>query len=463
MNSSQPQRGFQTRCLFDAFLFLSAAIAINLIWFGYNPGFRELTWHPFLALITLIGLFYGLREALAAVILSNLAYACLIARAGLPFSALFAAPDRGHLISFLVAGLFFGEVGELYRRYTLRLGRDLDISREELGRRSTQMLDLEQANLELRESIRFSEAHLFELHRLVPPLLSKDKPQIFESTLELVEKVVGAQASALYLFDSASNTYWRHSARGADGLSPVRVPVDTPPFPELKVKSGVLSVKDLVNTGTPSVIQFMLAAPLKANGSFHGAVFIESIPLSRLTVHTQKNFEYLMEIINTLLESAEAQHHKTGKENGVKPAALAHIIKDQQELSRRLHSKLGVLSFRIENFENISKELSPAIVESLVSRVSRIAEKNKRKFDTLAYQGNGHFTLLMHHPSDINVHPYIDRTLEEIKTVTVPNGNEEPVKISFVDMGEPPADLAGGVKAVRRGRLDIELPAEEKN
>lgn len=436
MNESLTKRGFQTRCLLDTFLFLAVAVTFNLLWFSYNPAFRGLAWHPFLLIVLLIGLFYGLREALAAVLLSNLAYSWLLARAGFPFAALFLPPDSYHLISFLVAGLLFGEVGELYRRYSMRLNHELEKTRDELERAARDMAELELVNSELRQNIQFGEAHLAELHRLVPPLLSKDKPQIFESALELVEKITGAQASALYLYDQASGTYWRHSSRGQEGLSPTRVSVDTAPFPELKLKGGVISVKDLAKSGTPSVIHFVLAAPIKANGSARGAVFIEALPLSRITAQTEQNFQYLMDLINTLLESAETRPKVMPKDSAVKSHILTQLIQDQSEISKRLSSKLGVLNFKIENFDSISKELSPLVLESVVGRVMHIAEKNKRRSDTLTYQGNGMFTLLMHHPSSINVHPYIDRTSEEVKTVTLPTSVEEPVRLSFEDLGE---------------------------
>src|SRR3954464_13413801 len=102
MDRSRP---FRWNSLVDSFIFLALTSAINYVWFRHDPAFRSLLLHPYLLPITLIGLFYGFREALACVLLCNVFYTTQLVLAGYSFGSLATQPDLRNIIGFLLAGL----------------------------------------------------------------------------------------------------------------------------------------------------------------------------------------------------------------------------------------------------------------------------------------------------------------------------------------------------------------------
>jgi diguanylate cyclase (GGDEF)-like protein len=426
MNRSRP---FHWSSLLDTVVFLALLTVVNLVWFRHVPAFRSYPLHPYLLPIALVGLFYGFREGVASVLVANAFYSVQLSLAGYPAMAIFQRPDVVNVLSFLVAGVFFGEAGELYQRALFnhreragKLDAQLAVATDERNR-------LEVANRELEEWIRFGDVQLTEIHAASDDLFSFDEARILEAAAPLALKIVGAEQGALYLYDRAKGRFWRRAQAGTGSVeNPPTVSQDAVPFLQMRQKAAVLSVREL-DAFTPTV-RFLAAAPIVVQGSLHGVLLIESMPLIRLTSYTLANLGFLSDLINRCLDNAARQ----------KPPAEATVeawesfrerVEQEVHSANRYNGDLSLVYMDIRDFDAVRADLGADVSESLVKQVVGVVERNKRKSDVLSYQGNGRLALLMPQTAPEKTAAFIERTREQIGTIPVPSDKSGRFEVAF--------------------------------
>lgn len=425
MNRSRP---FYWRSLVDTLVFLVVLAVINQVWFQHMPAFRSVPLHPYLLPIALIGLFYGFREALGAVLLCNAAYGLQLSLAGFPSTALFTQPDLFNVLAFLVAGVFFGEAGELYQRAIFH-HREKSASLETaLATVTDERNRLEASNRELEEWIRFGDVQLTEIHAAADDLFSFDEARILDAAAPLAQKIVGAEQVSLYLFDRGKNRFWRRSQSGQGAVANApSVSQDATPFAQLLEKPAVLSVRDL-DAMSPGV-HFLAAAPIVVQGALHAVLLVESLPLVRLTPYTLANLGFVAGLLNRCLENAlRKESVQTGLEAW---AGFRQRIDQEVHAANRYHEDLSLVFMDIQNFDGYASDLGAEMSDSLLRQIIGVVERNKRRSDVLSYQGNGRLALLMPQTAPGKTNAFIERTREQIGTIPVPSEKTDRFEVNF--------------------------------
>ncbi len=431
-------RPFRMRSLLDSLLFLGIATALNYAWLINNPAFRDWPWHPYLMIIALIGLFYGFWESLACLCLCALFYTTQLTVLGMPLEAIFAGQDARNLFAFLLASLFFGETGELYRR-NIEMSRERALAAEAAKNKTAdENQSLWEVNRELQERVRFMESHLTTLRETSDRLQSLDERNVLDGALEFLMKMTGAEGVSLYLLDGKNNAFWRQASIGKspEPANPVSVPADAFPFNRLMQKPAVYSVREKPDrAGGGSALRWMAAMPLLRRGMPEGVFFVETMPLLRLTEQLLQDMEAVSEVVNRCVANAQVFQAKTESAPAGGVLVSGDLFRDlvDKELmrTRRHKSAASLLSFRINGYEGLRERMGEDVARFILDRVIQIAGRNKRQTDVLCHLGAGQFSMLMPHTSPDQIHPFIYRTREETAQLPLDGSSEERVGLSF--------------------------------
>lgn len=421
------QRQFRWSSALDALVITAILAGINYLWFRHDPAFRTWAIHPYLLPIALIGLFYGFREALMAVLLINVVYTAQLGMAGYPWTTLLERPDAQNVAAFLLAGLFFGEAGELYQR-ALRHHREKGVELETSLSKATDERDrLAVANKELQEWIRFGDVQLTEIHAAAPDLFSSDESKILETVAPLTLKILGADQCSLYWYDRSKNRFWRRYQAGRDGApNPSTVSKDATPFAQLRQTGRLVSVKDVESFSTG--VRFLAAAPITVQGAVAGALLLESMPLVRLTPYTLTNFGFLADLVNRSLDNAALL--KQGEVTGER-TVFRERMNQEVHASNRYKADLSLLYIDINDYDSYRSSLGTEGSRQLIDQVIRTVSKIKRKSDVLSYQGSGRFAVLMPQTSPEKTSAFVERTKDEIRSLKLPGDSPRQPDFSF--------------------------------
>jgi diguanylate cyclase (GGDEF)-like protein len=415
----QSARRFRLSAVLDTIVVTAVLAGINYLWFRHDPAFRSWSIHPYLLPLALVGLFYGFREGLAAILVVNLVYSTQIAAAGLPWHVLLERPDVWNLAVFLLGGLFFGEAGELYQR-SLRHHRDRAASLE-LALKDTEddKSRLTQANRELQEWVRFGDVQLTEIHSAAPDLFSSDESKILETIAPLAQKILNADQCSLYWYDRSKERFWRRYQAGRNGISnPATISGDATPFAQLQQGARLVSVRDVETFSTG--VRFLAAAPIMFQGAVQGALLLESMPLVRLSPYTLSNFGIIVDIINRSLDNAAALREGTGR---AAHAQFRERIEQEVNVSNRYKAALSLLYIDIDDYPAQKEKLGEESTRQIIDQITRTVSRLKRGSDVLSYQGRGRFALLMPQTAPERTNAIIERTREELRAMKAPGSS----------------------------------------
>lgn len=433
-------KSFRWRSLLDSGLYLALASGLNIFWFSYNPGFRDWVWHPYLFLIALIGLFYGLWEALVCAAACNLVYAASLAAAGYPITTLWqAGPDARNVLVFLVSGLIFGEIGELYQRNVSGARESSDKNAKNLTELEIRHRALSAAHQQLLEDVKYQNSPWGDLERVSDRLFSLQISDIQEAALELCQRLIGAQSCAFYQWDETRKQFFRRSSLGnlSGTPNPQQVSWDSLPFRQLQAKGPVLSVRDVETIGAG--FHWFAAAPLTVQDKIAGVLVIESLPLGRLTEKTLQTLGSLSGIVSRAWESAlkakPVARTTSAPQGAVYQDEFQAKLEQEKERSRRHAIPFSLLQFKIDRFEEYEKSLGTLPTQAALEKLVTTLNRNKRAGDLLTYQGQGSFALLLPHTETEHTEAFITRIQDEAAkalTERQSNGNGLNLSLSFV-------------------------------
>lgn len=455
-------RAFRWKSLLDCALFLAIAAVINAIWFRHEPAFYQTTWHPYFFIIALVGLLHGLKEGLAAVVLCNLFYTAQLAMARFPASILWVSPHFERVIGFAVAGLFFGEAGEIYRRHLDEANRLVARLRKQLAQLTGERESLADSLAALKDRLLFDDAQLAELRLAADRWLSLDEGKIMDAGLDLALRLTGSDQAALYVLDHDQARFWRRAEAGrANGHNnPATISWDAKPFQKLRQNPSPLSLRDL--PGAENGFRWVAAGPLMTRSGLQAVLVLERMPLSRQTLQNFRNFSYLLDLLNRSLSNAALQtpDQPVGK---ISLPRLARVDMFRQRIdeelgsSKRFKTPVSLVSFEIRDFNQYEKSLSPAMVENLMEQVIHTVEKHKRAMDTLSYQGQGRFLLLMPRTSAQQAAAFMDRARQDTSALHAPVENSPALDVRF-GVCEAEGATADASDLLTRAHMTLDVP-----
>ena len=158
--------GRQVESILETCVGLGFLVVVNLLWFPDDPGFLNVSPHPFLFLTILIASRYGTFDGFVCAVLSSMVYIAYL-YAGHDLSMVVAAFEWSSLIPvylFLILGVLLGEIRDMGSREVRKAKAELADANERLGHLRTDHDALSQVKDELQQHIMSAEDPLAQFY-----------------------------------------------------------------------------------------------------------------------------------------------------------------------------------------------------------------------------------------------------------------------------------------------------------
>ena len=287
----------QIESLIEALLGLAFLWGVNLAFFPDDPGYLNVSPHPFLFLVILIATRYGTFDGFVTGVLCSLVYAIYLFRdkdlGDVRLTAEWSQFIPAYL--FILLGLLLGEIREIANREVLKLRGEKDEVAKHADDLKRENLLLQQVKDELQQRVLSADDPLSEFYASARRLQTLSPNDAYPAVMDLVERFTGAEKFALYLASEAPSPRMGKAVGKAFDLrlyrgwaSPDEFELrldETQPAVARAVQSGEVTV---AREGSTAQGDILACAPLidPAREMVTGLIVIERIPFVRLTQMT---------------------------------------------------------------------------------------------------------------------------------------------------------------------------------
>lgn len=320
-------------------------VFLNLLVFPDDPGFVGLHPHPAHAVVLFIGLWYGFRASMMAVVISALAYGFLLLElADVPtYLYLLDPPYSTPMVVLMPLGVIVGLLSQRHidqvaqmREHNLNLQRESALLRGE----HEQLRDV---NLELAGRVVGAEGTVGQLYEFAKQLNVVSEDKIYEGLLRLLAESLGAERSTIWRVVNSQLVFLVSSeVSPPDGIRPP----DVARFAHLFDDRGVLALHDLPEESRHENMPFLLGELKDTHsGQVVALVSVDTLPFDRYSEESIRLFRMIIEWASTSL----------GNVNAMRPVssdAAAQVGENEQrfkELHTQMRSSRPELQIQGEN------------------------------------------------------------------------------------------------------------------
>ena len=311
-------RKFWTELFLLCLLFLVG----NFIWSPSDPGFTLSRPHPYLILVLVIAARHGIGASLIACAFA-ISQLLALSQAGdhpLQTSSVFDRPWNFVVATWIVLGASVGAASDAKDRERDSLLEELEFLKKEFADTKKRTELFESENIELRRKVFGENETLNTVYAMARQLTTLTGQELFEASLELVERFVGATHSSIFLLDKQRLNFEQIHSRGS---SPQRVPKSVPRgeplFEKALKRDKPVTAKELFSAQRnkqeiPSLLVSRIGILDQSSSAECGVLVVHQIPLEKLNSETTGVFGLLTDwttrSLNLVqrLEAAEDQN-----------------------------------------------------------------------------------------------------------------------------------------------------------
>lgn len=360
-------------------LFLGALV-INFLWTPGDPGFTQARPHPYLIIILIMAVRHGALWALASVATLTLSLCILSANSVYSLSPLdfLSRPWNFILANWIVLGVLVGSATDSKHREQKKLHSKLQQLEGDLedSLRRLRLTDAE--NIELRKKVFGEGETLTTVYEMARRLITLKGQDLFQASLDLVGKFVGASQSSVYLLDSKRQAFLLQETRGLGRFQPpTTVGRGDALLEKALQESRVVSVKDLFSAEKQrQLVDSVMVAPIGGEqGSECGVLVIHQLPMDRLNPQSVGVFRLLADWVSRSLnlvqrfEASENPHTEFLSQIQKRRFSTSFIrtllsVSDLKDLALEV---LGSEDYGEVAYWNASKMLRPSGDDSVAS------------------------------------------------------------------------------------------------
>jgi hypothetical protein len=257
--------------------------------------------HPTLFVVIIIGLRYGLRASLMAVVLTALTYGALLLRlADVPtYLYLLNPPYSTAAVVLVPLGVV---VGLLTQRHINQVN-DVQDANEMLLKENRSLKgeheQLRDVNLELAGRVVGAEGTVEQLYEFAKQLNVADEQKIFEGLLHLLAQSLGAEKSTIWRLRDSRLEFLACSQQVAPESMQ---PPDAARYDHLFDNRGVLALNDLPENERGPHLPFLLGKLTRGgHGDLIAFVAVDTLPFARYNEESIRLFRMIIEWASTSL------------------------------------------------------------------------------------------------------------------------------------------------------------------
>lgn len=299
---------------------LGIGALLNLLVYPQDPGFVSVHPHPAFIVVLIIGLRYGLRASLMAVILAALAYgALLLSLADVPtYLYLLNPPFSTPAVILVPLGVVVGLLSQQHiNRVAAVEASNAQLYQENKGLRGEHE-QLRDVNLELAGRVVGAEGTVEQLYEFAKQLNVADEQKIFEGLLHLLAQSLGAERSTVWRLRDSRLEFLACSVQvNPDSIQPP----DCARYDHLFDNKGVLALNDLPENERGPHLPFLTGKLTRGQkGDLIAFVAVDTLPFARYNEETIRLFRMIIEWASTSLGNVI-----TERAGSIAPIAIAPI------------------------------------------------------------------------------------------------------------------------------------------
>ncbi len=385
---------------------LGVLVAINLLFFREDPGFRGVNPNPLWIVVIAIAVRYGALPGYAVGALSACVYLVLVVLgAGSVSQAnIFSVDVLLQPVLFLVAGGAIGELRESHKRAQKRLAAKYDEVEAGLQDVAQKYLASMELGRELERLISTQTSTVMTLYQAAKALENLEVRDLSPSVLELISSFVEAESCAIYLRQNGKFILEGGRPQNPGFERPEELDT-TQGLPAIAIaERRTATVRDLVADATPAQVSrrrpLMVAPLLSEDDELMGMLVVERMPFLRFTPAAIKLFSLLGDWASSAFQRAllfrqtkdrNVEDEITGAYNYFYVLKRAEV---EVERARRYEISLSLLAVSVADYEDIPSVRVPSVLRTL----SLIFARQTRPYDVLGkYLTQGVFLLLLPH------------------------------------------------------------------
>ncbi|SMF09190.1 sensor domain-containing diguanylate cyclase [Desulfovibrio gilichinskyi] len=372
---------------FEAFTGIIALTVINLIFFRSDPGFVNVSPHPYWIIVLLTASRYGFSGGAFAGSIAAIAYLgfTLLSVPDLALVNFKSLSMWGKPALFFIVGVVIGEMRELnIKEYNL-LSEERDAYKEAFGKIKTKFDVLSEAKQEIDTRIISQENTLGTLYEAAQGLRSLNEESIFPAVLEILRDFMSVEDCSIYTLEGDEfklNTAMRH------GKSPLP---DTIPYYEglmglAAEDKKTVSIKDVANPESMP-LGIIISAPILADNQKHviGVLNVEKMPFMKFNSDSVRIAGLVADWCGSSIENATIFQETKDKliaDEMIDAYTYDYFkrrLREEFVRSRRYELDLSLILLEFPSLENASDEGR----EDVLMAFSMILKNQIREIDIL--------------------------------------------------------------------------------
>jgi nucleoside-diphosphate-sugar epimerase len=316
--------------------------------------------------IIIIGIVYGNRQSIVAVILAVALYTYQLLENGYDLISLFYGTDLFFQIAiYLFIGLVVGYSIDRRTNALKSKERQLVALQEKYTFLNEVYEETRAVKEELQQQIMNNGDSFGKIYSVTKELESLEPEKIFTSTVSVVESIMKSQFVTIYTVNKYKN-YLRLAARSSckDFEAPKSIKVEDYPYIKHLLGSKKIYINKELHGDSP-----LLSAPVISNGEVVAVVSLHGMKFDNFSLYYQNLFQITIDLISSSLSRALSYVEATGSQRYfegsqvLKPEVFADIL-----ASKRLASNMHGVEFVLltaGSAADVSPELAHQIFSSL--------------------------------------------------------------------------------------------------
>lgn len=287
--------------------------------------------------ITIIGIMYGKRQSIPAVVLSTGLYIYQkLAEGRELISLLYDTNVLFHIAIYLLIGLVVGYAIERKNAAIQTAEQEKNELEEKYDFLNGMYREVREVKDELQQRILNSGDSFGKIYSVTKELESLEPEQVFNSTVHVVKSIMTVQSVAIYAVNPY-RTYMRLIAysNGYDGQASIKVEDDACMRSVLNERK--MFVNKELTSGAP-----LMCAPIFRNGEIRAVIAIDGLAFNKFSLYYQNLFKVTTDLVSSALarafayiEATESQRYVNGTRI-LRQGAFASIL-ESKRMAKRNH------------------------------------------------------------------------------------------------------------------------------
>ncbi|MBH0164229.1 hypothetical protein IHV12_04840 [Fictibacillus sp. 7GRE50] len=386
-------------------------LAVSMILFiieFYVFSFAELSGSPYVIVVLLIGIRYGILYGLAiAAFILFLHIMNVWSQNGDVYSFIFYGNFSISAIIYLLTAYISGIYSTRYReRY-----EDKEAEREELQvqleQAVTTLYTVNETNDVLEKKILASEMTMVNVYKMLQALDQDHIEMFINEVAKTLESYYGAKTLGIYHVDQSLRALRIKVRTGTGKLLPQTIFIDSAPlFYDRLLQDESITIRRITDEENAP----LLAAPIKINNKISQVIVIQELDLSRLSNEGLSMLHMLIDIISEQLTKTSKKFEKLEQQQYYqdtkvfKPSSFKERIEIEKARLREFHVPYCYVYFKVE-------PLTLPVLQSLEIEFRSLL----REIDLISYlPSSEHIVFLLPGTSKNNVKVIEDRLKEVV-------------------------------------------------